>query len=139
MLASCALYFEAQSSSKFVRVAHLSVLEESCICLSVKAVFDSDMNFLVQISKAAILLQSPVFLEPQFLTEHVEVNNLSGRIGEQIVDVPVADTFEKVCRGLEVKPAVTHLSESTSSCRCAGVFLKPLRVLFLLEDRRVNL
>ena len=78
---------------------------------------------------------------PHFLTEHVEVNNLSGRIGEQIVDVPVADIF---CRSLEVKPAVTHLSESTSSmsmCWCVSEALaclllpgEAVRGSFVSED-----
>ena len=109
MLATCALYFEAQSPSKFVNV------EESRIFPSVKANSDSDINFLVQVSKAAILLQSPVFSGASIFDRTCRGDTPlrpNRRIDRRCTS---GSNFGKVCRGREVKPAATHLSESTSS------------------------
>ena len=49
-----------------------------------------------RVTKAAtFLLHSPVFQLPQLLEEFVDFMHLSVRIGEQIVDVSVAQTLDK--------------------------------------------
>ena len=59
-------------------------------------------------------------------TFSLKLSRQASRIGEQIVDVPVAQR-----RGIEVKPAVTHLSESTSSLSMCWCFSQALVCLVL--------
>ena len=120
MLATCALYFEAQSPRKFVNVTHLRVLGESRIFLSVKANSGSDVNFCPNLESrnfAAVASVSGASIFDRICRGDTSLRP-NRRTARRCTS---GSNFEKVCRGTEVKPAVTHLSESTSRlslCLC---------------------